>query len=85
MVKQIFKIIAVILIGAFILWGTVNLLISYQWSPKMKVTDNYFEYQVYVEKDSHILYLYQHGHFEPLLYEGQPMTISDEKFNELSN
>ena len=85
MIKQILKIIAVIIFGAILLWGTINIIVSYEWMPKMKQVDNYLEYQVYVEKDSHILYVYNHGHFEPLLFEGQPMTMSEEEFNELSD
>lgn len=85
MIKQVLKIIAIIVFGAILLWGTINIIISYEWTPKMKQTDNYLEYQVYVEKDSHILYIYNHGHFEPLLYGGQPITMSEEEFNELSD
>ena len=78
--KQIVLTIFVILFILFIICGSTVLLMSTHTYQTPLDTQEYDDYVIYINRNTHEIYTYEQGHFIPLYgADGEPLIINIEK------
>lgn len=75
--KKILSIIFIVLFAIFMIWGSTSLLMRTRTYQTPVEAQDYYDYVIYVNRDTHKAYVYEHGRFIPLYgTDNKPIIIN---------